>query len=82
MSEQLLTTLWKLADFHAEYDGSIPVTCLEPGVTIPTWLPWELLNQTIAITCGAQRPGCAGVRPWDQDTVLPKNAATKSQRIG
>jgi len=26
MSEQLLKTLWKLADFQAEYEGSIPFT--------------------------------------------------------
>ena len=50
MSERLLKTLRKFADFQAEYDGSIPVTCLEPGMTIPTWLPWELLDQTIAMT--------------------------------
>ena len=51
MSERFLKTLPNSGDFQAEYDVSIPVTCLEPGGTIPTWLPWELLDQTIAITC-------------------------------
>jgi hypothetical protein len=48
MSERLLKTFRKFADFQAEYEGSIPFTCFEPRLTIPTWLRNKLVDFSLS----------------------------------